>query len=332
VISTIYIENAVRDHPLTIDVLDRFPAARRIPCDRYGDVFNAAHQDFRLQKRLPSLVLAGKFAGHVLEAPPGYGFGGRHSYYFSHLLNCLYDCRYCFLQGMYRSAHYVLFVNYEDFEREIDRCRQRHDGEPVWFFSGYDCDSLALEPLTRFAERFLDFFAARPDAWLELRTKSTQTRCLHERQPLENVVVAFSFTPEEVSSRLEKRVPPLARRIDTAAALARRGWQIGLRFDPVIAFDGWRRAYDRLFATLVERIPRERLHSVSLGAFRMPVDFFRRIERMFPDEALYAGPFETRSGVHGYRAALERELLDHCRGRLADLVPAERLFECDVGR
>ena len=34
----------------------------------------------------------------------------------SHHLNCLYDCRYL-RQGMYPSAHYLMFVNFEDFEK-----------------------------------------------------------------------------------------------------------------------------------------------------------------------------------------------------------------------
>ena len=44
------------------------------------------------------------------------------------MLNCVYDCRYCFLQGMYRSANYVLFVNYDDFrvqiEESISSCKE----------------------------------------------------------------------------------------------------------------------------------------------------------------------------------------------------------------
>ena len=40
--------------------------------------------------------------------------------------NCIYDCRYCFLQGMYRSAHYVVFINYEDYQWAIEeRLRSR---------------------------------------------------------------------------------------------------------------------------------------------------------------------------------------------------------------
>ncbi|MEN8175691.1 MAG: DNA photolyase, partial [Pseudomonadota bacterium] len=203
-IPAIYIERELEDHPRVQAILARQPRTPRILCDSYGEILNRRAQNFRLQKKRPALILARKHAGHVLKAPDGYGVGGQRNFYFSHMLNCLYDCRYCFLQGMYRSAHYVVFVNYEDFLGAMDRHQQ--PGTKTWFFSGYDGDSLALEPLTGFVDAMLPFFEVRPDAWLELRTKSTQTRLLENREPIPNCVTAFSFTPDPVSRALEHRV------------------------------------------------------------------------------------------------------------------------------
>ena len=150
----------------TLQIQSRFPDAEVVPCSRYGEIFNRRAQSFRLQKRRPSLILARKHRNFVQEAPPGFGVEGARSFVFSHMHNCIYDCRYCFLQGMYRSAHYVVFINYEDFQWEIEeRLRSIPEsipGRPVWFFSGYDCDSLALEPVTRFAASFVPFFARFP--------------------------------------------------------------------------------------------------------------------------------------------------------------------------
>ena len=81
-----------------------FPQARLISCKHYKEVFNPAGQSFRLQKKKPALILAKQTGKLVHQIPPSYGVGGTNNYYFSHLLNCLYDCRYCFLQGMYPSA------------------------------------------------------------------------------------------------------------------------------------------------------------------------------------------------------------------------------------
>ena len=68
------------------------------------------------------------------------------------MLNCIYDCEYCFLQGKHMSAHYLLFINYEDFMHEIEQKIKKNKFNDSHFFSGYDCDSLALEGITGFVD------------------------------------------------------------------------------------------------------------------------------------------------------------------------------------
>ena len=117
--SAIYVEKAVRQEPHTQTILNRLSSLPIVEIGQYGEIFNRSNQNFRLQKLKPALILAEKHGNKVLPTPPGYGFEelpGAESpgrgYYFSHMLNCVYDCRYCFLQGMYRSANYVLFTNF----------------------------------------------------------------------------------------------------------------------------------------------------------------------------------------------------------------------------
>lgn len=300
-----------------------------VDIDRYGEVFNRNAQSFRLQKRRPALILARKYDHLILEAPEGYGIGGRRNFYFSHMLNCVYDCRYCFLQGMYRSAHYLLFLNYEDFQVALDARLRETPDEDVYFFSGYDCDSLALESITGFVRGFLPFFATRPRAWLELRTKSTRVDELLSREPLPNVVVAFSFTPSPVSAALERGVPPLELRLRTLSELAARGWRLGLRFDPLVYTERYRDSYRDLLDTVLGRLPTDSLHSVSLGAFRMPRDFFQRIVKMYPEEPLFAGPLEEGSdGLVSYRTEIETSLRAFFTKELQERLPREIIFAC----
>ncbi len=327
-IDTIYVEQSVRDHPRARMILQRFSSARVIGCERYGEVFNPRAQNFRLQKHRPALILAEKFKNFVLPAPAGYGIGAARNYYFSHLLNCLYDCRYCFLQGMYQSANYVLFVNYEAFHEEIRRIAAVSPGEPTHFFSGYDCDSLALEPVSRFAASFLPLFRDLPDAWIELRTKSTQIRTLLAMKPVPKAVAAFSFTPEAAAAALEHKTPGPAKRLEAARRLQDRGWSVGLRFDPVIYQTDWQTQYRALFQQVFGRLAVERLHSVSLGAFRLPDAFFRRMSNLYPEERLFAGPLESQAGMVSYRRELEQALLDFCRTEILKYVPGEKFFPC----
>jgi spore photoproduct lyase len=323
-IDTIYVEDGVSRHPRAMAIRAKYPAAVVVPISRYGEVFNRGRQSFRLQKRRPSLILAEKLGSHVVEAP--YGVGGQHNFYFSHVLNCLYDCRYCFLQGMYRSAHYVVFVNYEDFRAAIlAKARAIPEGD-VYFFSGYDGDSLALDSLTGFLSEFLPFFAENPRLILELRTKSVRIRPLLERAPVPNAVVAFSFTPARVSRVLEHGVPPVEQRIRAAASLASRGYAIGLRFDPLVFVPDYRELYRDLFREIFRSIPVEAIHSVGFGAYRLPRDYFERMRRLYPEERLFAVSVDERDGVTSYPSELEQEMKAFCAVELENHLPRERLF------
>ncbi|MFA6164044.1 MAG: spore photoproduct lyase family protein [Methylobacter sp.] len=329
-IETIYIEENILQHPRVIDIVARFPQARVITCGRYGEVFNPKAQNFRLQKQQPALILAEKYKNFALPAPTGYGIGAKRNYYFSHMLNCLYDCRYCFLQGMYQSANYVLFVNYEDFQDDIRQLCAESPAEDLHFFSGYDCDSLALEPVTGFAEQFLPFFAEIPNAWLELRTKSTQVRSLLNREPLPRCIVAFSLSPDEIAKKVEDKAPSVERRLDALCKLQEQGWQIGLRFDPLIYQAGYQQQYRQLFEQVFSRIKLNQLHSVSLGVFRLPENFFKKVHKLYPEEKLFASPLVSQQGMMSYKQELEQEMMQYCSELLLGYIPEAKFFPCTL--
>jgi len=329
-IDTLYIEENIRHHPRVLEITARFPSARRIICGRYGEVFNPKAQNFRLQKQKPALILAEKYKNFVLEAPAGYGIGAKKNYYFSHMLNCLYDCRYCFLQGMYQSAHYVLFVNYEDFQRDIRQLCADYPDQELHFFSGYDCDSLALEPVTGFAEQFLPAFAELPNAWLELRTKSTQIRSLLSREPLPRGIVAFSLSPESMGAKVEHKAPSLQRRLDAMVKVQEQGWQIGLRFDPLLYQADYQQHYQPFFDQVFARIDSSRLHSVSLGVFRLPEHYFKKMHKLYPEEKLFAGPLSTEQGMVSYRQDLEQDMMQYCTEQILRHAPHSRFFPCSL--
>jgi spore photoproduct lyase len=322
----IYVEEEVLGHPRALQIQSRFPDAPVVPCARYGEVFNRPAQSFRLQKRRPALILAKKHRGLVHEAPGGYGIPGLRNLTFAHMLNCIYDCRYCYLQGIYRSAHYVIFINYEDFQGEIEERIRAAQGQALYFSSGYDCDSLALEPVTRFAASFVPFFARFPRAWLELRTKSTQVKALLDLEAVPNVVVAFSFTPDEVQQSLELLTPSVERRLRAAERLQERGWKVGLRFDPLIYNEGYRGQYRRLYAQVFRHLRADALHSVSLGSFHLSAGVFRTAERLYPDDPLLAGPLEETNGRVTYRRDLEAEIVGFCTEELLRHIPRSIFF------
>lgn len=327
---TIYIEEAIAEHPRVSEICQRVNKnAQIIYCDNYKEVFNPKSQNFRVQKQSPKLILAEKVAPRVLPTPEGFGIGGQQNFYFSHMLNCVYDCRYCFLQGMYPSANYVLFVNYEDFAADI-AAQTKAQQEPSYFFSGYDCDSLAMEHLTGFAEFFVPVFAELPNAILEFRTKSTNVRRLLSLAPIPNAVVAFSFTPAEISAQVEHKVPAFNKRLQAMAALAEQGWKIGLRFDPLIYADNFDELYTQLLAAIFSHIDNDHIHSVSLGPLRFPEAMYQRIIKMYPDDVLLNQPLQKRQNSFSYSQACEEELAAVVRRELRKHQVQGRIFACHV--
>jgi len=330
VVDTIYVEQEVAGFPRVRELEERFPDAELIACERYGEVFNVRGQNFRWQKRKPSWILAKKYGRMVLPTPPDYGIGCRHNFYFSHILNCPYDCRYCFLQGMYRSAHQVWFVNYEDFQKSIDDTLADYPvEESLGFFSGYDGDSLALEGLTGFADCFLPFFETRPRAILELRTKSVNVKALTDRRPMNNVVVAFSLSPQQIAESLEHGAPTMEQRLKAMRKVAEQGWLIGLRLDPLIAQPNFEREYQHLVGQIFEVIKPNQVHSVTFGPMRFPEAMFDRMSRLYPEEKLFAAGFERRSdGLLTYAPERESEMRSTLRRLLGERLPDEKIFDC----
>jgi len=322
----IYYEEEICQHPFVQKMLNRYPSIPHVPCGRYTEIFNRKAQNFRLQKQAPALILAKKHQHFVLPTPADYGIGGESNYYFSHMLNCVFDCRYCFLQGMLRSGHYVLFVNFDNFMENIEKKIIENEGKKIFFFSGYDCDSLALETVTGFIAQFLPFFRQHPTAFLELRTKSVATRFLMETTPMENCIVAYTLTPHTIGKALEHKAPSVTKRIAALEALQKKGWPVGLRFDPLIFCNDYKEYYRDLFAEVFQRIDGKRVHSVTFGTMRFPQKIYKNMIKMYPEEKLLAHSLQEQGKTVSYHKELEQEMLVYCQSQLQQYVPDERLY------
>ena len=330
-IETIYIENQVKNHFRTKKILSKLNKnVDVIYCDHYGEIFNIKSQNFRVQKNKPALILAKKDGKKLHEIPKNFGIGGDKNYYFSHMLNCIYDCEYCFLQGKHMSAHYLLFVNYEDFFLEIKKKILENSTKKYYFFSGYDCDSLAFDGVTGFIKYFLPIFKQNKNAILELRTKSNQLNKLLKHEPIDNCIVAFSFTPENISKLIEHKVPSVKNRIKAMKQLANIGWKIGLRFDPIIPACNFAKIYDKLFQNIASNIPEESIHSISFGMMRFPKKMFKKMTKENSNKRLFSQPFENRNGIFSYNKKLENKVENIILKKLKKYMKKAPIYNCQV--
>ena len=140
--SHIYVERRIRNHPRTEQILLRFPQAQIVEIEHYKDVFNRHGQDCVRQHQAQALILAEKTDHFFYEgAPVCQDFGNTNFYYCSTMMNCIYDCSYCYLKGMYPSGHMVLFVNIEDYLEELDHILKTQN---MYVCISYDADLLYI--------------------------------------------------------------------------------------------------------------------------------------------------------------------------------------------
>ena len=319
----IYIENEIKKNERVNNILSKYSDYEVVYIEKYTEVFNKRNQNFNLQKTNPSIILANKNKNFLNKIPAKYSIGNKKNFYFSYMYNCPFDCKYCFLQGHYNSANYVIFINYEDYFDEIKKINLKFNNEKITIFSGYDCDSLAYDSYTGFVGQAITFFGKQKNIELELRTKSTLVKPLMKKLE-DNIVVAFSFTPRRFSNVYEKGVPSVDKRIKSLKTLVKLGWKIGLRFDPFILYEGWKKDYIELFSNLFKAIPNQLIHSVTYGNLRYPISQFKKIYRQNPTEKLF---FNLKKNHSLYEDDHKKKISNFCMQELSKYVSQNIIFQ-----
>lgn len=303
----IYVEREVLSHAVTKQLTARFTDASVIPIDHYKDVFNRSRQNLYAQETEPALILA---ANHGTLFYPGapvcQSFGEEHFMYTSCIMNCLYDCDYCYLQGMYPSGSLVVFVNLEDYFSELDRLLEQH---PVYLCCSYDSDLTALSGLLPHAEAFCRYALTHSNLRLELRTKSAALPFLRQLPAAKNIVMAFTLSPQEIISRYEHYTPSLHARLVTAKEAAKKGFSLRLCFDPVLDVPGAAELYSTLVDETFSLLSPEDITDISLGVFRLSKDYMKQLKKAKPDCAFSHYPYTLTDGVCHYDTDRCNELL-----------------------
>lgn len=325
----IYVEREALSYPFAQSLLSRQAAkgSRIIEIDHYMDLFGRTHQSFSAQKHAPALMIAVKHGNFIYPgAPVCQSFGNKNFYYTSFAINCPFDCEYCYLQGMYPSANPVLFVNQEDYFREIQKILAKH---PVYLCISYDTDLLAFETLTGLTQHYLAFAAGEKNLVTEIRTKTAVPVA-----PLVNglsmeacsrVIIAYTLSPDPVISQFEHHTPPLTKRLAAIRAAHEAGFPVRLCFDPLLAIPDFKTIYGD-FLTQV----RDALHDIpvldaSIGVFRISDGYLKQMRKTRPDSALLQYPFTNENHVCNY-GPRGLEMISFFKEALRNFLPENKIF------
>lgn len=216
----IYVEEEIAEHPRVKQILARFMKAEIVYIRHYKDVFCRRRQDYEEQHHAQNLILAKKTGSLIYQgAPVCQNFGNTYFYYTSCMMNCIYDCEYCYLKGMYPSANIVIFVNIEDIFEELHRMLSEH---PVYLCVSYDTDLLAFETMTGYVREWEHFVLGENKRStyplkIEIRTKSANVKLFDNLIPDKNIIYAFTLSPQQITKQYEHNTPSLLQRVRCVA-------------------------------------------------------------------------------------------------------------------
>jgi spore photoproduct lyase len=200
--------------------------------------------------------------------------------------NCNFWCEYCYLYLTFRtnpiSTH---FVNYEKMLKEIITFDKSDIPATLRVLNlGELCDPLGVEDITGFAERLIPFVAEHTKKTkLLFLTKSDNIEPLLSLQHSGKSIMSFSINTDKVYRRLEHRTASPEERLLAAQRLQDVGYEVRLRIDPIIIYEGWQEDYTKLVDKVFQYVSPSR---ITIGEYRPSRGLANHIASRFPESAL----------------------------------------------
>ena len=322
--SHIYTEFKALEYQYTHGVLAKYPQAKRIMIDDYRDLFNRKNQSWLAQKESQKLILAVQSDKFYYQGSDNcHAFGYDHLYYTSQILNCPFDCAYCYLRGLYNSAYLVCFVNQQDYFDAITDLIA--DKDKLLLCLSYDTDLIALENRLPSLSGWLSFARENRDLLLEIRTKSSGNAQLRNAPPVDNVVLAWTLSPEIIIDKYERKTASLNRRLSAISSAINNQWKVRICIDPVLYINDWQSHYQDLIQKIFSKLQPERIHDISIGTFRMNRDYFKRLKQLSPELDLLHCLWEEHDEMIGYQSQLAEQMQEHLVKLLAKNIDVSRI-------
>lgn len=308
-IKKIFVNNEAADFPLTKDILQKLKgvAVEYIDDVKGMDYYFADEVDkLTLGKRTLYLTLN---KGDVLKKCPG--SRGRvccNYYIFSPIVNCPFDCSYCFLQEYISCPAVIINVN---IDQMLDKVKDVISSKPDYFWrvgTGEVADSLALDELTNMGAKIVEAFSSLKNATVELKTKSANVGGLPLNKK-DNIVIAWSLNPQKIIDTEEKYAASLDERLQAAQTVIKKGYKTAFHFDPVFHYKGWEKDYQEVVELLFSKVNIADVLWISMGTFRYQPSFKNVFMQRFAESKIMLEEFvECEDGKMRYLKFLRSEM------------------------
>ena len=259
-----YIEKKIKNHPQVQKILKKFPKAEILEIDHYKNIFDKKIT-WRSWENI--FILAKLESNPITEAPPKY-WHNWNAYFFKTSLNCIFNCSYCYLKWAFKTSYPVLFLNYEDIKKWIEKKikeikKENPNHDTIRFYSSDYSDIQGFDFMSDFNKNFINFFEKFDNVMMETRTKSADIQSFLNLWFIpKNTEIAFSLNPQTLIEKYEKKTSSLEARFIAINKLLERWFKVWLRFLPLLPVPNYEKIYKDFLEEVKKNIPIKKIHSI----------------------------------------------------------------------
>lgn len=243
--------------------------------------------------------------------------------------NCPMDCSYCILQHyLQNNPLLTIYANIDEILTRAAIYIAEHPDKKFRVGTGELSDSLALDDITGFSKKLIEYFSHQPNVNLELKTKTTNIQHLLKLNHNGRTVIGWSVNPEKIVKEEETGTANLADRFDAAKQAINAGYRVGFHFDPIINFDGWELEYKNVAEKIISIFPHDKIAWISLGTLRFPSQMKDITLKRFPRSKIFYGEFIPTEGKSRYFRPLRENIYRKMLEYLSPLSPNTPLYLC----
>ncbi len=318
----IYVEKNAAEDAEAVRILNRIGCTDPIYIGHYKDVFDLKRKDGTDGR---SLILAHNPGKHLYEgAPVCQSFGNEHFYYSPGVMNCIYDCEYCFLKGMYPGRDICIFTDIDETFAELEALEKEF---PVYVCASYNTDLNALESITGYVAKWCSEASEHENISVELRTKCSRQDIFETLPVSDRAIFAFTLSPDEVIEKFEKGTPSLGERLKAVNAAMKAGFPVRLCFDPMIYFRDWKKCYSDMIENVSRLSGKGKVRDIGIGTFRISDQYLKNMRKKLPDSEVVQYPYICEDGYYQYPEKVRIRMEDHIKELIRKEFPNVPIYD-----
>jgi spore photoproduct lyase len=175
---------------------------------------------------------------------------------------CPFDCAYCFLRGTMRGKMQPKYININHVLAALETVFSDdhfNGGKSAIFNTGELSDSwMNPKNMIKIVDKFEEQKKHKVLTLTKFGVNNDMVKVLTEH-PRQQTITAFSINATEVAKLYENHAPSPASRIQAASQLARHGYDVRVRIDPIIPVVDWKKHYEDLVFSIFSEFEPSRI-------------------------------------------------------------------------